>query len=696
MDTTGDLITISLATIQQELGLSSPVLSLSFDSYAYLTSSSWIKEVWRFLQSICGTLQFSSQWTPVPSYAEDINIMEIVMTWDIPNSKKNVINLCWLFNKVYYVGELYESNGTRIKPNILQFDGTNYHDDKCPSMLLPPKYKEYWVYAINRIRSDCPPASKLGKLLHAKSFKYRMSNDMRHIFEYSKGARSKTYTIIPSTLKEFSYMLIHNHQHRFMEQNDSFAVTIASSDVHNIVTLKHYKSVEPIPLPSIFHSQYKLNAIIQSTSELEMKAFDTILQTYDASIIRNVGKLSSTKHIRQLALALKEGRLIGVGDASVNDYKIGHAYNLETKPPQFHIRGVAPVDCVEEDQTSNRGESFTILALCTIVNVLCKVYNIQEGSVVMYCDNKEALRRKDTHKSTFTTLSRRDIDVKMSVEHMIQTVPITFSFQHVPGHADDDPSFNYGQAPQQVQRNIDMHNLVTAFMHSPPSFYHPTTATPFLPHQKIALMMHGQVIAGDIQSHIFLQRYGMNMEERLEAKRDIKHTHQHIIDWQALHLAFKQQDTLGKINATKILHSLWPTMLTLKDRNTGVSGLCPRCKRNQETIQHVFQCETRPAVSAFRESIHLFRKQLVKLKTAKPIALALVELLVAFGQNRTPICPAFSYGDRQKYKMLVIIFNKQLLLGPNSLHAGYFSYKWSMLQSTYVIRSKSRPIFDIS
>ena len=46
--------------------------------------------------------------------------------------------------------------------------------------------------------------------------------------------------------------------------------------------------------------------------------------------------------------------------------------------------------------------------------------------------------------------------------------------------------------------------------------------------------------------------------------------------------------------------------------------------------------------------------------------------------------------------MLVRIFNNQLLLGPNSFHAGYISYKWSMLQSTYVIRSKSRPIFYIS
>jgi len=46
--------------------------------------------------------------------------------------------------------------------------------------------------------------------------------------------------------------------------------------------------------------------------------------------------------------------------------------------------------------------------------------------------------------------------------------------------------------------------------------------------------------------------------------------------------------------------------------------------------------------------------------------------------------------------MLVSIFQNQLLLGQNSLYAGYVSYKWSMLQSSYVIKSNTRPLFDVS
>jgi len=52
------------------------------------------------------------------------------------------------------------------------------------------------------------------------------------------------------------------------------------------------------------------------------------------------------------------------------------------------MSGVSPVDW------SNRGKSFTILAMCTIVHALCKFYNIGEGSVTLHYDNKEVLKRK--------------------------------------------------------------------------------------------------------------------------------------------------------------------------------------------------------------------------------------------------------------------------------------------------------------
>ena len=122
------------------------------------------------------------------------------------------------------------------------------------------------------------------------------------------------------------------------------------------------------------------------------KFFLLNLGFYDPSIIRNIGRIQSFTHLRQIATALRNHLLIGVGDASIANNRIGHI--LETKPNNFSMRGVAPVDCVEEDKTSNRGECFTVLALCTLINALCRLFVIKEGSVTIYCDNVGALPRK--------------------------------------------------------------------------------------------------------------------------------------------------------------------------------------------------------------------------------------------------------------------------------------------------------------
>jgi len=698
MDTTGKIVTIAIATVQQEVGISQSILSLPFSKFHFLVSPCWVKEVWRFLDAISGTFRFSKDWTPPPTYERDINIMEVVLSWDLSDAKKSIINMCRLYLKVYYLGDLYETNGRRMKYHILHFKDISHHDDKFPSIQLPKSYKEHWNYAIKRFAADYPPASKLGPLLHSKSFRYRMTKDMHTIYAYSRRKRT-TYCLSPSLWKELAYVQVgHIKTESILQEecNDYYAVTVDLDAHSGKLRLRHFKKIDrKIPSPPLT-SPYRLNSLVDSTSLAEMEKFTQMVNSYDPSLVRNIGKIKSKLHLRQLATALQNGSLIGVGDASVALEKIGHAYILESKPANYSMSGVAPVDCVVEDQTSNRGESFTVLALCTLIHALCRVYNLNSGSVTIYCDNMEALRRKKTDMSTFTTLSRRDIDVKMEIEHMILTSPVKFSFQHVPGHADEDPNFVYSRALQQVQRNIDMHNLVTKFMQHPPRELVPTIETPFLPHQNIALLIHKKVISGDIKNHIYMERHGLSMEERLSKHRHINHDFQHIIDWQAIQLAVKKQDTLGKINVAKILHNLWPTMAALEDRGTGVSGICPRCKNTRETVSHVFQCTHRSSTSAFREAIHKFQLKLRKLHTAKPIITAFTEFLLAFHQNRNPVCPVLHFGNPKKYDTLRRVFLNQQKMGLQAFHIGYISYKWSMVQSLYMQREKKEPMFNVS
>jgi len=137
-------------------------------------------------------------------------------------------------------------------------------------------------------------------------------------------------------------------------------------------------------------------------------------------------------------------------------------------------------------------------------------------------------------------------------------------------------------------------------------------------------------------------------------------------------------------------------MEKLENRKTGVSGICPRCKKCRETVRHVFQCTERPSQAALREPINTIRAKLTKIKTVKPIISAFTELLLAFQHDRSPICPTFLFGDYKKHNILRWVFQNQLQLGIKSFHVGYISYKWSMVQSLYLSKENKSAKFDVS
>ena len=140
-DTSGKLLTIALGTVQQEVGISDPILTKSFSAYSFLVSHSWIKKLWRFLSTIEGSIKISDVWTPKPAYENDTNIMETVLTWDISSSLKKKINLCRLYFRVYFLGEILDSSGSRIKSSISSFRNNNFHQNKFP-----------WIVPYARIR----------------------------------------------------------------------------------------------------------------------------------------------------------------------------------------------------------------------------------------------------------------------------------------------------------------------------------------------------------------------------------------------------------------------------------------------------------------------------------------------------------------------------------------------------------------
>jgi len=692
-DTTGSIVKIALGILQQEIGVSTPVLELPFKKYSLLASHCWMKELWRFLSSIEGSIKVEQSWVPTPAYSNDTNIMETVLEWDISEKQKQQINLCRLYFRVYYLGEILDSTASRLKRSILSFSSQNYHQDKFPKIEIPTSFHDIWNYAVRRLIRDNPIGTSLGYLVSTNSFQWKTIDDGDFLIQHHYRKSPKFYRMISEPHKKPVFTKVHEVLVPDEYKISGIASVTALSSTK--ICLKHKRPLRQFPQLDSPTSSYRINSIVHKTSNKEKEKFKELLQSLGPAHVRNIGLLHSLEHLREIAIAISTGKLMGVGDSSVNDYETAHSYILETIPPRVNICGVAPVDCSEEDTTSNRGESCTVLAMVSLISVICQLYNIQKGSATVYCDNLQGLRRRIVSKSTYTTLNFRDTDVKMELEFFIQNLPIKMSFKHVKGHADEHPDFVYDRAPQQTQRNIDMDKNAKLFLLHPPPHLKPTNTTTYFPAQKAALQIHNQIIVGDVFVHISMQKHGLPMENRLEEKQHIPHSVQHAIDWPALKLAVKQSDLNQKIAAMKIMHTQWPTAQKLASRDKSLSNTCLRCSKSIESFAHIFRCRSRDATSSFRISLLSFLKKMKALKTASPIVDCFKTLILAFQRNETPVCPTYTFGSTTKYIALQKAFQHQILLGPSSFISGYLSYKWSVIQTLYT-SSSFNTIYNIS
>ena len=94
--------------------------------------------------------------------------------------------------------------------------------------------------------------------------------------------------------------------------------------------------------------------------------------------------------------------------------------------------------------------------MATLTDVVARFYRIQHATVQLYCDNNDVLHYHPLSRVTYTKLTKRDIDLKLEMNHLITNSHITYEFKEVDGHTDDEKDFDYDKVNQQTRRNIDM------------------------------------------------------------------------------------------------------------------------------------------------------------------------------------------------------------------------------------------------
>ena len=229
--------------------------------------------------------------------------------------------------------------------------------------------------------------------------------------------------------------------------------------------------------------------------------------------------------------------------------------------------------------------------------------------------------------------------------------------------------------------NIDMDHEAKQFLKSNQGRLNPTRITPFYPSSKVALQIHDTVIASNIEDHIKLHKHGPPMEQRLVLKQILQHQHLSWIQWKGLERAMNRLKTIHKIPATKIIYEKWSTEEMVAGWYEAHEGVCLRCRLEQETQDHIYQCRSDNAKSVHAEAVLLIRKALKRAKTVPMIADLLVLILKEYrmGYESPPAISAY-YSDQTK-QMALLVYNKQREMGPKALAKGFLIKEWEALQN---------------
>jgi len=676
-DNTNKILRISLGCLQQEVGITRSVLQCAYDTFSGWATHSWMKQLWQFLSTIGGTIRHIETWTPKPTFSRDVNIMEEVAQWEVTQETKYKINICRLFKRCYFISDLLDPLGIRFLQGSLTLQSRLFHTDKFPNIQLPKKFEEVWQYAIRRIVQQKGIGRHLG---------------------FIENMSTKQWT-----LDETKLLLIQKHfnkpptihfkigPNKYRKETSSLQVPVRSLYVVNIsaqegyFSIKSFNSARPKSLqnsstvfPSVTSQIWKDSAI----------AFKQYLHNLPEPYRSNVGKVVRFKKFGHLLTSLQKNQVIAVGDASVDRKHGAHSFVLESKDEKSHISFSAPVVSDVDDLTSNRAEGCSVLAILTVAIAMENFFSLGKCKVEVFCDNDEAMRFGTYNKTTYSKLVKRDIDIKLEMTKMMKNTPITFKFSRVKGHLDDDESFVYEDASQEVQRNIDMDKQAAAYLEHTISQPPPSLLSSMLFEQKAALYLQNTHITGDIRNQIALHAQGHRVEETIQKSLRISQSQMETIEWEGIDVAFRKLPAVDKISRMKIMHKSLPVRALLNTRNGPNSAQCPRCDRRVETYTHIFQCTCPQNKSNHRQCMKKFRDSLRKAKTHVLIINAFDMLLTNFHHNRPKKYSSPPLVDATKIALVRQVFQQQNALGQEAFARGFLTRNWMLAQNVLTLSKK--------
>ena len=339
---------------------------------------------------------------------------------------------------------------------------------------------------------------------------------------------------------------------------------------------------------------------------------------------------------------------------------------------------------------SFRSEGYGMLALLSFLKRIAEFINLHDPwEGILATDSKSLIdtvriptpsNQSHVHGSTY----KRPLDpltpewdVVIGVQSLLREMP-GLQLQHIKGHQDERREFH--RLPLLAQLNVEADALANKYQRDHGGFQPHVLFTTWA---GVHLILPSGTVTSKYESALRFQASAQPLKEYIRIRNNWSVQTCDTVNWTA-HGKSLRSHLPRKTHLVKLVHGILPINSKIH-RHDQVRSLCPCCKRQRETWQHILQCPA-PSRSEWRKNmLNAMDKKCESLRTQPELRHLLITALTEWTSWVTEdttyrYIPELSVNQPPTIKRVIF---QQNAIGWHQLFFGRFSVAWGEVQDDY-------------
>jgi exonuclease III len=617
---TGHLLQSNLEQLRIEVGENISLLETPISKVEeQLLTSSWIRDTWSFMSKFNVKLKDDTAIID-PQRQHDCTLMgSFKNNTAIPTWQLKTLNKCRLYFKAFLLSDIVTGDGKKIITEVWM--GRQYTPQSRSIKNWPlwgkPTSNEFNIWRSALKLTFCTsydrklkqPLGSWTKLPPSWSWFLRqyegnlelLKKVENNVFEcYEKSGRSQLVQRFVST----------NRTTTRKDNMEIWPTTVSTSGTFTIAD--GFSSIEP---------------------QKDCSVSDNPKYQCQWLCVDKYQKGSMTDLLRDIRL----GHAIAVSDGSYYEQsgESGAAWIIASPDRKNFITATAIPPGPISIQSSYRSELVGLLALLQEILSLCTTHNLISGTLTIYCDNINALRKIFQSDIDFVNPKMLSADIVSAAVQLLHRIPIDILPTHVRGHQDKGIPFDCLSYPHQL--NVLMDELAKDTARNNYALKENLNLDPHpLSFSLPYITDKNDYIHEKIRSNLCTRLADDRVKTYFINKERITVSALNTIAWRQQGKALKQLPSSRKRFISKWISEWLATGKNMERWQLRYKGHCPFCNTPDENTEHILLCTHAEVSREWNRQLKIYRNKLKKNGTDYRLRSAIMKELYAWRKQSSP------------------------------------------------------------